>query len=73
MGRLADIPLNRDEQFPVGPPHFQESGRACGGPLVGYGKLAPKQLLAKLVPPEKLQEKAPEGLVTAAMRRVLGT
>jgi guanosine-3',5'-bis(diphosphate) 3'-pyrophosphohydrolase len=41
--------------------------------LVGYGKLAPKQLLAKLVPLERLQEKPPEGPVTAAFKRVLGT
>src|SRR5215467_6534735 len=41
--------------------------------LVGYGKLAPKQLLAKLVPPERLQEKAPEGPVASVVRRVFGT
>src|SRR5437762_6899504 len=41
--------------------------------LVGYGKLAPKQLLAKLVPADKLQEKAPEGPVAAAVKRVFGT
>ena len=41
--------------------------------LVGYGKLAPKQLLAKLVPADQLKEKAPEGPVTTAMKRVLGT
>jgi GTP pyrophosphokinase len=41
--------------------------------LVGYGKVAPKQLLPKLVPPERLREKPPEGPVTAAVRRVLGT
>jgi len=41
--------------------------------LVGYGKLAPKQVLAKLVPADKLQEKAPEGAVAAAVKRVFGT
>jgi GTP pyrophosphokinase len=41
--------------------------------LVGYGKLAPKQLLAKLVPPERLQEKAPEGPVASVVKRVFGT
>jgi GTP diphosphokinase / guanosine-3',5'-bis(diphosphate) 3'-diphosphatase len=41
--------------------------------LVGYGKLAPKQLLAKMVPPERLQEKAPEGPVASVVKRVFGT
>jgi GTP pyrophosphokinase len=40
--------------------------------LVGYGKLAPRQLLAKLVPPERLQEKAPEGPVASVVKRVFG-
>jgi GTP pyrophosphokinase len=40
---------------------------------IGYGKLAPKQLLAKLVPADELQEKPPEGAVAAVVRRVLGT
>jgi GTP pyrophosphokinase len=40
---------------------------------IGYGKLAPKQLLAKLVPVDELQEKPPEGAVAAVVRRVLGT
>src|SRR5580765_5404559 len=40
--------------------------------LVGYGKLAPKQLLAKLVP-DGLQEKAPEGPVASVVKRVFGT
>jgi guanosine-3',5'-bis(diphosphate) 3'-pyrophosphohydrolase len=41
--------------------------------LVGYGKLAPKQLLAKLVPVDRLQEKAPEGPVASAVKRVFGS
>ena len=40
--------------------------------LVGYGKLAPKQLLGKLVPAERLQEKAPEGPVASVVKRVFG-
>ncbi|PYR31172.1 MAG: GTP pyrophosphokinase [Acidobacteria bacterium] len=40
--------------------------------LIGYGKVSTKQLLVKLVPPEGLREKAPEGPVTAAVKRVLG-
>src|SRR5712671_3419697 len=43
--------------------------------LVGYGKLAPKQLLAKLVPPDTLREKAPEGAVgtvASVVKRVFG-
>jgi GTP diphosphokinase / guanosine-3',5'-bis(diphosphate) 3'-diphosphatase len=40
---------------------------------IGYGKLSPKQVLAKLVPADTLREKAPEGIVRAAVKRVLGT
>src|SRR5437763_990396 len=41
--------------------------------LIGYGKLAAKQLLGKLVPADKLREKPPEGPVAASVKRVLGT
>jgi len=41
--------------------------------LVGYGKLSPKQVITKLVPADRLREKAPEGPVTAAVKRVFGT
>jgi GTP pyrophosphokinase len=40
---------------------------------IGYGKLGPKQVLLKLVPPDRLQEKPPPGLVTAAVRRAFGS
>jgi guanosine-3',5'-bis(diphosphate) 3'-pyrophosphohydrolase len=40
---------------------------------IGYGKLSPKQVLAKLVPVDSLREKAPEGAVRAAVKRVLGS
>jgi GTP pyrophosphokinase len=40
---------------------------------IGYGKLGPKQVLSKLVPPDRLQEKPPPGLVTAAVRRAFGS
>jgi guanosine-3',5'-bis(diphosphate) 3'-pyrophosphohydrolase len=40
---------------------------------IGYGKVASKQVLIKLVPADGLREKPPEGLVTAAFKRVLGT
>jgi GTP pyrophosphokinase len=40
--------------------------------LIGYGTFSAKQFLGKLVPPERLREKAPEGPVVAAVRRVLG-
>src|SRR6185295_11956634 len=40
---------------------------------IGYGKISPKQVLLKLVPPERLREKPPDGIVTAAVKRVLGT
>jgi GTP diphosphokinase / guanosine-3',5'-bis(diphosphate) 3'-diphosphatase len=39
---------------------------------IGYGKVAPKQLLTKLVPTDALKEKAPEGAVTSAVKRVFG-
>ena len=41
--------------------------------LIGYGTVSAKQLLGKLVPAERLREKAPDGAVVAAVRRVLGT
>jgi GTP pyrophosphokinase len=40
---------------------------------IGYGKIQPKQVLVRLVPPDTLREKAPEGAVAAVVRRVLGT
>jgi GTP pyrophosphokinase len=40
---------------------------------IGYGKVSPKQVLARLVPADRLREKPPEGPVAAAVRRVLGT
>jgi len=39
---------------------------------IGYGKVQPKQFLVRLVPPDKLREKAPEGAVASVVRRVLG-
>ena len=40
---------------------------------IGYGKLSPKQVLGKLVPADSLREKPPEGAVSGAVKRVLGT
>jgi len=40
---------------------------------LGYGKLSPRKLLAKLVPQEQLQEKAPATGVTSLVRRVFGS
>ncbi|MDE3154238.1 MAG: bifunctional (p)ppGpp synthetase/guanosine-3',5'-bis(diphosphate) 3'-pyrophosphohydrolase [Acidobacteriota bacterium] len=40
---------------------------------IGYGKLSARQVLVRLVPPEQLQEKPPEGGVASVVRRVLGT
>ena len=40
---------------------------------IGYGKVQPKQVLAKLVPVDSLREKPPEGAVASVVRRVLGT
>jgi GTP pyrophosphokinase len=39
---------------------------------IGYGTLSPKQVLAKLVPADRLREKTPDGPVTAAVRRAFG-
>ena len=40
---------------------------------IGYGKLSPKQVLLKLVPPDTLRERAPAGAVATAVKRMLGT
>ena len=40
---------------------------------IGYGKLAARLVLSKLVPQEQLQERPPEGKVASAVRRVLGS
>jgi GTP pyrophosphokinase len=40
---------------------------------IGYGKVSSKQVLARLSPEEHLREKAAQGLVAAAVKRVLGT
>src|SRR6187551_725525 len=39
---------------------------------IGYGKVAPRKLLTKLVPQEQLKEKPPESGVASVVRRVLG-
>jgi GTP pyrophosphokinase len=39
---------------------------------IGYGKIAPKQVLQKLVPDDRLREKT-DGAVAAAVKRVFGT
>ena len=38
---------------------------------IGYGKLPPRTVLAKVVPVDQLQEKAPDGRVVSAVKRVL--
>jgi guanosine-3',5'-bis(diphosphate) 3'-pyrophosphohydrolase len=40
---------------------------------IGYGKIQPKQVFVRLVPPDTLREKAPEGAVASVVRRVLGS
>ena len=39
---------------------------------LGYGKLSPKNVLAKFVPQEELKEAPPEGGIASVVRRVLG-
>jgi GTP pyrophosphokinase len=40
---------------------------------IGYGKLAPRAVLAKVVPQDQLREKPPETAIAAVVKRVLGT
>ena len=40
---------------------------------IGYGKIAPRKLLTRLVPQDQLKEKPPETGMASVMRRVLGT
>jgi GTP pyrophosphokinase len=40
--------------------------------LIGYGTLSSKQLLGKLVPPDRLRERPPDNIVTAAVKRAFG-
>jgi GTP diphosphokinase / guanosine-3',5'-bis(diphosphate) 3'-diphosphatase len=40
---------------------------------IGYGKLAPRTVLAKIVPQEQLREKPPETAIASVVKRVLGT
>ena len=40
---------------------------------IGYGKIQPKQVFTKLVPPDTLREKPPEGAVASVVRRVFGS
>ena len=40
---------------------------------IGYGLLSVKQLLGKLVPADRLREKAPDGFVAAAVKRAFGS
>src|SRR5216684_3705898 len=40
---------------------------------IGYGTLSVKQLLGRLVPPDRLREKPPDGFVAAAVKRAFGT
>jgi GTP pyrophosphokinase len=39
---------------------------------LGYGKLSPKNVLAKLAPQQELKEAPPEGSIASVVRRVLG-
>jgi len=39
---------------------------------IGYGRLAPRTVLAKLVPADQLREKAPDNRVVSVVKRVLG-
>jgi GTP pyrophosphokinase len=40
---------------------------------IGYGKVAPRKLLARLVPQDQLKEKPPESGMASVVRRVLNT
>lgn len=40
---------------------------------IGYGRLAARNVLAKLVPPDQLREKAPDSGLASVVRRLMGT
>jgi guanosine-3',5'-bis(diphosphate) 3'-pyrophosphohydrolase len=40
---------------------------------IGYGKLAPRTVLAKVIPQDQLREKPPETGIASVVKRVLGT
>jgi len=40
---------------------------------IGYGRVAARQVLQKLVPQGELKERAPEGAISSVVKRVLGT
>ncbi|MEQ1869031.1 MAG: bifunctional (p)ppGpp synthetase/guanosine-3',5'-bis(diphosphate) 3'-pyrophosphohydrolase [Vicinamibacterales bacterium] len=41
--------------------------------LIGYGTVSARQVLGKLVPSDRLKERAPDGVVTAAVKRASGS
>ena len=58
---------------------FRKFAERCGAgkadevmAAIGYGRLAPRTVLAKLVPADQLQEKAPDNRVVSVVKRVLG-
>ena len=40
---------------------------------IGFGKVVPKNVIARLVPKDQLKERAPDGAITSVVRRVLRT
>ena len=75
-GRRFDLNIKTLVEDPASAKALVEFGAAKPDDifaLVGYGKVAPRQLLAKLVPVDQLQEKAPDGPVSSVVRKVFGT
>ena len=57
------------------PKALSDSGARTADDLmaqIGYGTLSARQLLGKLVPIDRLREKPPDGVVTAAVKRAFG-
>jgi GTP pyrophosphokinase len=64
----------------VDSPEFAKAAEEYGGgkadellASIGYGKLAPRTVLTRLVPQDQLQERPPDGRVVQVVKRVLRT
>jgi len=73
--RRYDVNLRTIQEEPVFAKAMADAGAKAADDLfaqIGYGTLSAKQLIGKLVPPERLREKSPEGLVTTVVKRAFG-
>jgi GTP pyrophosphokinase len=73
--RRYDLTIKGLQELETFPKVLAENGVKAADDLfalIGYGTLSPKQLLGRLVPDDKLREKAPAGFVAAAVKRAFG-